>query len=326
MACADVCQHVADRPQDVLNKHAEPFVPSWMQLPTSTPYLDDDQTALWCMCMLSHLEALRQREAGNQQVIAYKDLQIQQLKAQLGQAPAPDTVPQALWDRFLAEAPQVQGRKRWVLREHSKCGLVHDERVGEPSFTARYVMAKRGLRVRKAHDGTDGSKPEHWRHGSLTLEHATHGMWWCKFDDAIATEEEIDCGKKDLYDTNPLPPSKTGELLLQTTNLGYDLASCRDPFTGELFKDPHSGKTMNIQVTSGTTVKEVRDKLETCCDCRNGLRMITPLQKVLDPFHDERTLDEVLLLPPDDDDVEKQVVLEVYVVKPDGTQEMFWRS
>jgi uncharacterized cupredoxin-like copper-binding protein len=285
------------------------------------------------MALSSNVEYLKQVQAENLKIIADKDDLIKSLKAQIAakpkskRPPPPPTVPQDLWDKALDEAPRVPGPLRWVLREKSKYGLVHDERVGEPSFTARYVMAKKGLRVRKAQDGTDGSKPEDWRHGSLTRQHDTPGMWWCKFDDAPDDEEHIDCGKNDLYDTNPLPPGKTGELVVQTTSHGYDMVSCRNPFTGQMFQDPKTNQTMSICFTQWTTVDEVRSKLETCCECINGLRLITPLQRVLDPFEDKRTMDEVLLLPPEDEDLdEKRLCLELYTVKPDGTQEMFWHS
>lgn len=298
--------------------------PTLAGVPSFMPYLTAEQMEL--QRLWQQLWALQQSHSHNLMVIADKSAKIKSLKASAKRAPVPPTVPPQLWHRAMREAPKCPGSLRWVLREGSISGFIHDERLGAAAFDRRYPVARRGMRVWQARDGTDGSEPEHRRNGKLTREHEVLGQWYAQFEDE-PTEEAISCGKNDVYDAHPLPPGKTGELILQMTDLGYDLLSCRDAFTGEMVKDPNTNDVKTIEVTAETIVSEVRATLEACADCRAGLRLLTPLQKVLEPSEDLRTVDEVLLLPPNPEDLDETgQILEFYSLAPDGSREMYWHS
>ena len=240
--------------------------------------------------------------------------------------PAPATVPQHLWDKALDEAPRIAGQLRWVLRERSKYGLVHDSRLKE-NFTARFARAVAGLRCRKAHHGTDGSKDEHWRHGTCVREHEKPGKWWATFDDDPEKEEVIDCGFGDYYDTNPLPPQKTGEIVsLPGVDDGVVVYRCRNPISGEYYETP-TGDVVEVKVVPDLRVIELRRIFEEHCGHPNGLQLITPSKRVLDPCEDHRHLDETLLASEEDImSDENKLVLELFHVKKDGTQTLFWHS
>merc|ERR1711871_851108 len=140
-------------------------------------------------------------------------------------------------------------------------------RIGKPNFTARFVTAVEGLRIRKAHDGTDGSQEDHWRLGILTRPSDTPGRWMAKYED-VDEEEENDTGKDDLYDMNPLQPTKVVSLQLNKVNDVVHSVTVLSAFTGAMLSE--------LPVTDQLLVRDLRAECEAKAGDANGVKMVLP--------------------------------------------------
>lgn len=151
-------------------------------------------------------------------------------------------------------------------------------------------------------------------------------MWYARFDDSNQ-EEEIRCGDG-YYDANRYTEHvrPLGMLELATSNEAKVLR-CRNPISGDLYM--HGEEVIEIPVMPDLLVGRVREAFERHCGDPNGLKLLTP-HRALDPFEDDRRLDETLNASEDEirrimarDNV---LVLELFEVNTDGTERSVWHS